>query len=159
MTVVASVVPLMTTTEDETNWLPFTVRRKPSCTSANVIVVAERDPITGAGRVFPQKGLSALQPGKNSKESKSALSGSKRALIRFIWHRTPDGLRESTKGTSNSPEKRWRCGSYFRGLCDNRGSTQNSLWCRINSRPGVPTPSKLGRLPPSNPPTAPVQPG
>ena len=52
MTVVLSVVPLMTTTEDETNWLPFTVRRKPCCTSANVIVVAERDPIIGAGRAL-----------------------------------------------------------------------------------------------------------
>jgi hypothetical protein len=88
-TVVASVLPSMTTTEDERNWLPFTVRRKPCCTSANVIVVAERDPITGAGRELPHKGLSALQPGKNSKTSKSALGGRKKALIRFIQHRTP----------------------------------------------------------------------
>jgi len=47
MTFVVRVVPLMTTTEDETNWLSFTVRRKPCCTSANEIVVAESDPITG----------------------------------------------------------------------------------------------------------------
>jgi hypothetical protein len=32
VTVVLRVVPLMTTTEDETNWLPFTLRRKPCCT-------------------------------------------------------------------------------------------------------------------------------
>ena len=74
MTVVLSVVPLMTTTEDETNWLPFTVRRKPCCTSAKVIVVAERDPITGAGRALPHKGLSALQPGKNSEASETHLA-------------------------------------------------------------------------------------
>src|SRR5271166_2613163 len=89
MTVVLSVVPLMTTTEDETNWLPFTVRRKPCCTSANVIVVAERDPITGAGRALPQRRFSALQPGKNNKASSSALSGRKESLIRSIRHRTP----------------------------------------------------------------------
>src|SRR5271167_1249878 len=79
----------MTTTEDETNWLPFTVRRKPCCTSANVIVVGEKDPITGAGRALPQRRLSALQPGKNSKASRSALSGRKESLIRSIRHRTP----------------------------------------------------------------------
>ena len=93
-TVVLSVLPSITTTEDETNWLPFTVRRKPCCTWANAIVVAERDPITGAGRALPHKGLSALQPGKSSKASRSALGGRKRALIRFIPHRTPGGPSE-----------------------------------------------------------------
>jgi hypothetical protein len=99
----------MTTTEDETNWLPFTVRRKPCCTSANVIVVGERDPIIGAGRALPHKGLSALQPGKNSKASRSALSGGQKTLIRFIRHRTLGDLRECTKGTSISADKLWRC--------------------------------------------------
>ena len=94
-TVVLSVLPSITTTEDETNWLPLTVRRKPCCTWANVIVVAERDPITGAGRALPHKGLSALQPGKNSKaSSRSALGSCTIALIRFIPHRTPGGPTE-----------------------------------------------------------------
>lgn len=101
-TVVLSVLPSMTTTEDETNWLPFTVRRKPCCTSANVIVVAERDPITGTGRALPHKGLSALQPGKNSKAIKSALGGRKNAPIRFIQHRTPGSLRETAIGTRSA---------------------------------------------------------
>ena len=112
-TVVLSVVPLMTTTEDETNWLPFTVRRKPCCTSANVIVVGERDPIIGAGRALPQRGLSALQSGRNSNVSRSALSGRKKTLIRFIRHRTPGGLRECTKGTSNSPSANNRDNASF----------------------------------------------
>jgi hypothetical protein len=89
MTFVVSVVPLMTTTEDETKWLPFTVRRKPAFTSANVIVVAESDPITGAGLALPHRGFSALQPGKNGRTSRSALSCRKETPIRFISHRTP----------------------------------------------------------------------
>src|SRR5215472_2173164 len=89
MTFVVSVVPLMTTTEDETNWLPFTVRRKSCCTSAKVIVVAESDTITGAGLALPHRGFSALQPGKNGKTSRSALSCRKETPIRFIRHRTP----------------------------------------------------------------------
>src|ERR1035438_4647282 len=95
MTVVLRFVPLMTTTEDETNWLPFMVRRKPCCPSANVMLVAERDPIIGAGRALPQKGLNALQPGKNSKASRSALGGRKKALIRFIRHLTSGSLRDA----------------------------------------------------------------
>src|ERR1700730_2745394 len=82
----------MTPTEDETNWLPFTVRRKPCCTSANVIVLAERDPMIGAGRALPHKGLMVLQPWKTSKASSSALRGRMKALIRFIRHRPPGCL-------------------------------------------------------------------
>jgi len=59
---VVKVVPLTTTTEDETNWLPFTVSRKPFYTCANVIVFGESDPMTGTGRELPHKGLSALHP-------------------------------------------------------------------------------------------------
>ena len=92
--VVLSVLPSITTTEDETNWLPVTVRRKPCCTWAKVIVVAERDPRTGVGRALPHKGFTALQPGKTSKASRTALVVPTKALIRFIPHRTPRGLRE-----------------------------------------------------------------
>jgi hypothetical protein len=93
---VPSAVPLMTTTEDETNWLPFTARTTPCCTSANVIVVGEREPITGAGRVLPQRGLSALQPGKINNASRRAPGGRQESLIRFIRHLTSWGCVNTT---------------------------------------------------------------
>src|SRR6202162_1738901 len=74
-TVVVSVVPLMITTEDETNFLPLTVRRKPCCTWANVIVLADSEPMTGAGRELPHNGLSELQPGRKTKASTIAHRG------------------------------------------------------------------------------------
>ena len=43
----------------------------------------------GTGRALPQRGLSELQPGRNSKASRAALSGPKNTLIGFIGHRTP----------------------------------------------------------------------
>jgi hypothetical protein len=93
VTLVLSVTPLMTTTEAETKWLPFTVRRKPCCTSAKVIVLAERDPMTGAGRALPHNGLSAPQPWKINKASRTALRGRKQWLIRFTRHRTTRGMK------------------------------------------------------------------
>src|ERR1039457_6770415 len=87
----------MTTTEDETNCLPFTVRRTPCSTSANVIVLGERDTITGAGRALPLKGLSAMQPGKTS-TSRCA----QKALIRFIRHRTPCGPQKLRRPTTDT---------------------------------------------------------
>jgi hypothetical protein len=66
-TVVLSVLPLITTTEDETKSEPFTVRRAPCWTWANVNVLGESEAMTGAGRALPHRGLRALQPGKNNK--------------------------------------------------------------------------------------------
>jgi len=88
VTTVLSFVPLITTTEDETNRAPYTLRTKPGCTSASVIVLAERDPMIGAGRALLHKGLSALHPWNTSEASRSALRGRKKALILFIWDRT-----------------------------------------------------------------------
>ena len=42
----------------------------------------------GAGRALPHKGLRALHPWNSSAASRSALMGSKKALILFIWDRT-----------------------------------------------------------------------
>jgi hypothetical protein len=88
-TCVASVVPLMTTTEDETKWLPFTVRRNPCWTWANVMVVGERLEMLGAGRALEQRGFSELQPCKTSIINKSVPLSRKKALVRFMDHRTP----------------------------------------------------------------------
>jgi hypothetical protein len=62
VTEVASAVPFNSPTEDETKWLPFTVRTKPCCTSASVIELAESDEMLGAGRALPHAGFNALQP-------------------------------------------------------------------------------------------------
>src|ERR1035438_7733038 len=97
----------MTTKEDETNCLPFTVRRTPGSTSANVIVLGERDTITGAGRALPHKGLSALQPGKTS-TSRSA----QKALIRFIRHRTPCGPQKLRRPTTDTFGHSNRCAHH-----------------------------------------------
>jgi hypothetical protein len=60
------------------------VRRKPGCTSANVIVLADSELTIGAGRALAHKGLIALQPCKKSTPSKSAPRGRKNALIAFL---------------------------------------------------------------------------
>jgi hypothetical protein len=88
VTRVVRLVPLTTTTEDETNLAPYTWRTKPCCTSASVIVLAERDPMIGAGRALPHNGLTALQPWKTSEASMSTLTVRKKALILFIGDRT-----------------------------------------------------------------------
>jgi len=72
---VLSVVPFATTTEDETKWLPFTVSRKPCCTSVNVTVLGERDPMVGNGRALPQNGLSVLHPWSMNNASTRTLRG------------------------------------------------------------------------------------
>src|ERR1041385_7533325 len=74
-TVVVNVVPLITTTEDETNFLPVTVRTNPCCAWARVIVVLDSETIAGAGRALPHKGLSALQPGRRSRAIPIANNG------------------------------------------------------------------------------------
>lgn len=78
-TSVLRVVPLITTTEDDTMWLPFTVSKNPCCTCANVMVVTEREEIDGAGRVLPQRGFRALQPCRTSTASSNVLSGRREA--------------------------------------------------------------------------------
>src|SRR5215470_13637453 len=71
-TVVATVFPLMTTTDAETKWEPLTDRTKPS-TAENAIVSGERDEISGDGRALPHNGLTALQPVRTSKRQNIAL--------------------------------------------------------------------------------------
>src|SRR5580658_153641 len=93
MTKVVSFVPLTITIEDDTNLAPYTSRTTPDSTSANVIVLAERDPMIGAGRALPHKGLMALQAWKTSKASRSALRGRKKALILFLWDRSIGSVR------------------------------------------------------------------
>jgi hypothetical protein len=61
----------MRTTDDETNWLPFTVSSAPFSMSVKGMLLGERKPISGAGRALPQNGLRVLlQPGNNKTESK-----------------------------------------------------------------------------------------
>ena len=71
-TVVATVFPLMTTTDAETKWEPLTDRTKPSSLE-NASVSGERDEISGDGLALPHNGLSELQPGRTSKRHNIAL--------------------------------------------------------------------------------------
>src|ERR1700752_4612838 len=47
----------MTTCDAATKWLPFTISVSPRCTSAKVIVLGEREAISGAGLAPPHKGF------------------------------------------------------------------------------------------------------
>src|SRR5437667_12220982 len=76
-TVVVSVVSLMTTTDAATNFVPVTVSTKPCCAWASVMVVADSEAMTGAGRALRHKGLSALQPGRTSRVSAIIHSGNR----------------------------------------------------------------------------------
>jgi hypothetical protein len=69
-TAVARVTPLKTSTEEETNWLPVAVSAKLGGNCEKITVVGEIELRIGAGRALPQRGFSALHPGK----SKSATS-------------------------------------------------------------------------------------
>jgi hypothetical protein len=74
ITVVTRVALLKTITEEETKWLPFAVRSKPlggSC--EKTIVAGEIEARLGAGRALPQRGFSALHPGKSRSMTSHAL--------------------------------------------------------------------------------------
>src|ERR1019366_4979971 len=71
-TVVLRVFPLMTTTEDETNWLPFTMSTAPCCTWAKSIVLGESEPISGLGLELPQIGFEVPQPARKNRASRAA---------------------------------------------------------------------------------------
>src|SRR5215469_1760542 len=67
------VFPLMTTSDDETKWLPNTMSKAPCCTSAKLIVLGDSEPISGAGLALPQSGFRALlQPGRNDRANRTA---------------------------------------------------------------------------------------
>jgi hypothetical protein len=52
----------MTATEDETNWLPFTVRRTPCCTWTNVMLLGESELMIGVGRLLPPQRIQCVAP-------------------------------------------------------------------------------------------------
>src|SRR5581483_3887344 len=63
--VAASAFPFTTISDAGTKLLPVTVSVTPCCTSAKLTELGEIEPIMGAGRTLPQKGLRALlQPAK-----------------------------------------------------------------------------------------------
>jgi hypothetical protein len=73
LTAVIKVAPLKTTTEEETNWLPVRVRGKLGGNWANTIVFGEIEVRIGTGRALPQRGFSALHPGRNKSRANSEL--------------------------------------------------------------------------------------
>jgi hypothetical protein len=72
-TVEASVAPLKTITEDETKWLPVAVRTKLGGSCEKTIVAGEIEVRLGAGRALPQRGFSALHPGRSRSMTSHAL--------------------------------------------------------------------------------------
>ena len=65
-TVVGTVVPLNTTTDEETNWLPVRIRETVAGSCENAIVVGDTELSTGTGRALPQSGFRLLHPGKST---------------------------------------------------------------------------------------------
>jgi hypothetical protein len=66
---VARVAPLKTTNDEATNCVPVAVSTKLGGSCEKATVVGEIELSDGAGRELPQRGFSALHPGK--KESRS----------------------------------------------------------------------------------------
>ena len=64
-TVVARGAPLMSMTEEPTKWPPVAVRTKLGGSDAKTMVVGEIELRLGEGRALPQRGFSALQPGRS----------------------------------------------------------------------------------------------
>ena len=62
VTVVETVVPLKTTTDEATNSFPVSARERSDCSEENVIVVGEIEVSAGAGRELPHRGFKALHP-------------------------------------------------------------------------------------------------
>ena len=77
-TEVVSVAPLKTTREDETNWLPVAVRTKLGGICEKTMVAGEIELRTGTGRELPQRGFSALHPGRSESATSSKLRGPNR---------------------------------------------------------------------------------
>jgi hypothetical protein len=73
ITAVAMVAPLKTITEEETNWLPVTERTKLGGNCEKIMVVGEIESRIGAGRALPQRGFSALHPGRSKSTIRNEL--------------------------------------------------------------------------------------
>ena len=64
-TEVARVVPLKTTSDEATKWVPVAVSTKLGGSCEKTIVAGEIELSDGAGRELPQRGFSALHPDKS----------------------------------------------------------------------------------------------
>jgi hypothetical protein len=72
-TEVARVAPLKTTSDEATNWLPVAVSTKLAGNCEKTMVAGEIELSNGAGRELPQRGFSALHPGKSESTNNSKL--------------------------------------------------------------------------------------
>jgi hypothetical protein len=64
-TEVARAAPLNSTRDEATNWVPVAVSTKLGGSCEKTMVAGEIELSDGAGRELPQRGFSALHPGKN----------------------------------------------------------------------------------------------
>ena len=72
-TEVARVVPLKTTSDEATKWVPVAVSTKLGGSCEKTIVAGEIELSDGAGRELPQRGFSALHPGKSERTNTKKL--------------------------------------------------------------------------------------
>jgi hypothetical protein len=73
-------VPLNTTTEEETNWLPVSIRERFAGSCENAIVVGDTELSMGTGRALPQSGFRLLHPGRST----SSVSKCPRRMVEDI---------------------------------------------------------------------------
>jgi hypothetical protein len=72
-TEVASVAPLKTTSDEATNWLPVAVSTKLEGSCEKTTVAGEIELRNGTGRELPQRGFSALHPGRSESTTSNKL--------------------------------------------------------------------------------------
>jgi hypothetical protein len=72
-TEVARVASLKTTSDEATNWVPVAVSTKLGGSCEKTMVAGEIELRTGAGRELPQRGFSALHPGKSESTNTNKL--------------------------------------------------------------------------------------
>ena len=72
-TEVARVAPLKTTSEEATNWVPVAVSTKLGGSCEKTTVAGEIELRNGTGRELPQRGFSALHPGRNASTNTNKL--------------------------------------------------------------------------------------
>jgi hypothetical protein len=70
---VARIVASKTTSDEATNWVPDAVSTKLGGSCEKTIVAGEIELSDGAGRELPQRGFSALQPGKSESRTTNKL--------------------------------------------------------------------------------------
>src|SRR4029077_10011620 len=82
----------MSTSEDETKWLPFTVSITPCCTWAKLTMLGESELISGAGRALPHSGFKVLLQPRSSETLRPRRQARDTPQVRKRMVATPLGM-------------------------------------------------------------------